>query len=135
RLLPPGGRPVYALSNHDISRTVSRLGGEEQARLAAVMLLTLRGTPFLYYGEEIGLPDLPEASGFDSEGRDRCRTPMRWDGSPGAGFTTGRPWLPVGDAAGHVDVEAASGDPESMLSLSRGLIWLREGSAAPELGR
>ena len=90
---------------------MSRFGGEERARLAAVMLLTLRGTPFVYYGEEIGMSDLPEASGSDPEGRDRCRAPMPWS-----------------------DVQAQDADPTSMLSLYRRLIWLRRGSAALQVG-
>jgi alpha-glucosidase len=132
--LPQGAWPVYALSNHDIPRALSRFVGEERARVAAVMLLTLRGTPFVYYGEEIGMPDLAMASGPDPEGRDRSRAPMRWGTGPGAGFTTGRPWLPVAGGAGELNVEVQSGDSRSMLTLYRRLIWLRRGSEALQVG-
>ena len=98
---PPGGWPNWVLGNHDRPRIAARLG-EAQARVAAMLLLTLRGTPTLYYGDELGLgrrripPDRVQDPRELREpglglGRDPVRTPMPWDGSPNAGFTTGEP--------------------------------------------
>ncbi len=136
-LLPGGAWPDYTLSNHDVSRTATRYGsdgdGAVRSRVAAMMLLTLRGTPFLYYGEELGMTDgeIPEDRVVDVDGRDPERTPMQWDGGPSAGFTTGDPWLPVArSAAEGVSVAAQRDDPRSMLSLYRRLVWYRKGSAA-----
>ncbi len=128
--------PCYTLSNHDRPRHASRFG-LERARAAALMLLTLRGTPFLYYGEEIGMTDvpIPRAQALDVAGRDPERTPMQWDASPGAGFTTGAPWLPIARARRRVNVAAARDDPRSLLSLYRRLIWFRKRSAALRRGR
>src|SRR5919205_1184553 len=104
--LPPAGWPNWVLGNHDRSRVASRIG-PDQARVAAMLLLTLRGTPTLYQGEEIGMTDVPippervqdpwerNVPGLGL-GRDPARTPMPWDGRFGAGFTTGEPWLPLG---------------------------------------
>jgi alpha-glucosidase len=126
------------LGNHDQPRLAGRIGAA-QARVAAMMLLTLRGTPTIYYGEEIGMVDVPippdrvrdpaekNQPGIGM-GRDPQRTPMRWDDSPLAGFTTGEPWLPIGD--GGPSVAAQQDDPASMLALYRALIALRQGSAA-----
>ncbi len=153
-LLPAGAWPVYTLSNHDTPRARSRYGGEgglpqgewveggmppsggdsglgmRRARVAAMLLLTLRGTPFLYYGEEIGQADgeVPPDRVVDIDGRDPERTPMQWDGTPGAGFTTGEPWLPIGSEARTVNVAAERDDPRSLLSLYRQLIRYRRGS-------
>ncbi len=137
-----GGWPNYTLSNHDQPRHASRyaLGGhtEARARVAAALLLTLRGTPFVYYGEEIGLRNVrvPRARMRDPlgraaypfhPGRDPARTPMPWTAAaPAAGFTTsGRPWLPLGDDRALRNVAAQDGDPRSLLSWYRRLIWLR----------
>jgi alpha-glucosidase len=93
--LPRHAWPAYALSNHDMSRATSRLTGPgdslARARVGATVLLTLRGTPFLYYGEEIGMTDgpVPPEQARDPDGRDACRTPMQWNGSSGAGFSAG----------------------------------------------
>jgi alpha-glucosidase len=139
-LLPRDAWPDYTLSNHDHPRTVTRYGGDglgaERARVAAMMLLTLRGTPFLYYGEEIGMVDasIPKERWLDPIGRDGCRTPMRWTADPLAGFTKGEPWLPVDDEEGQANVEAQAGDPASMLGLYRRLIWYRKRSAALRWG-
>src|SRR6185436_14956605 len=106
-MLPTFGWPNWVLGNHDKSRVASRVG-PAQARVAAMMLLTLRGTPTLYYGDEIGMRDVPIPAErvrdpFERNvpglglGRDPERTPMQWDGGAGAGFTTGEPWLPVAD--------------------------------------
>jgi alpha-glucosidase len=142
-LLPAGAQPTYVLSSHDAPRHRSRFDGTfgaDRARVAALMLLTLRGTPFLYYGEEIGMcdgdipPDRicdPVGKRFPSLGRDPARTPMHWDHSPGAGFSRAAdPWLPL--AADHVRVNVAqqSGDPASLLSWYRRAIWHRKSSPA-----
>jgi alpha-glucosidase len=135
RLLPQHAWPDYTLSNHDRSRAASRYG-PQRARVAALMLLTLRGTPFIYYGEEIGMTDvaIPQDRIVDVDGRDPERTPMQWDATPNAGFTTGRPWLPLAADAQRVNVEAQRTDPASLFSFYRRLIWLRRGSPALRAG-
>jgi alpha-glucosidase len=99
------------------------------------MLLGLRNTPFIYYGEEIGMEDVDVPAELQQDparihtmGRDPERTPMQWDGSPGRGFTTGEPWLPFGSAA--CNVAAQQDDPDSLLSLYRRAIWLRKRTPA-----
>jgi alpha-glucosidase len=136
-LLPAGAWPDYTLSNHDVSRPASRYdeggNGQARARVAAMMLLTLRGTPFLYYGEELGMTDgqIPPDRVVDVDGRDPERTPMQWDSSPGAGFTSGEPWLPVAaSAARGVSAADERDDPRSLLSLYRRLLWYRKGAPA-----
>ena len=135
RLLPKASWPDYTLSNHDRSRAVTRYG-LERAGVAAMMLMTLRGTPFIYYGEEIAMTDVPIPPDrvVDVDGRDPERTPMQWDASPGAGFTSGEPWLPL--AADHTtrNVAAQRDDPASVFSFYRRLIWLRKSSAALRRG-
>jgi len=137
--LSAGQQPCFALGNHDRSRFVTRHNhdgrGLERARAAAVMLLTLRNTPFVYYGEEIGMADadipedrLQDPARIHTVGRDPERTPMQWDGSPGRGFTTGEPWLPFGPAEPNVAGQAD--DPDSLLSLYRRAIRLRRSSPA-----
>jgi len=139
-LLPPGAWPNWVLGNHDRHRIASRVG-PAQARVAAVLLMTLRGTPTLYYGDEIGMRDVeipPERVQDPWEknlpgigmGRDPERTPMQWSAEPNAGFTTGRPWLPVADDFREVNVEAERNDPASMLSLYRRLVDLRRAEPA-----
>lgn len=143
RSIPPGGWPTQVLSNHDQSRHYTRYGkrvrpdaAERRARAAALLLLTLRGTPFLYYGEEIGMRDVrlryhqlrdPYTRRYRPffTGRDPARTPMQWDDSPSAGFTTGVPWLPVSPDYQQINVARQSQDPASSLSLYRRLIRLR----------
>ena len=134
-----GAWPVWAISTHDLPRYVDRWcgGSVERARAALVMLLTLRGTPVLYYGDELGMADVPVppeqrrdpvgTGSFDAgPGRDPCRTPMPWSLGPGGGFTTpeARPWLPLSAQPG-VTVEEQRRDPGSMLVLCRDLIALR----------
>jgi glycosidase len=109
--------------------------GDARARVAAVFLLTVRGTPCLYYGEEIGLkPAISaySAVGTDVDGRDPSRTPMQWD--PSGGFTTGRPWLPYGAELERRNVAVQAGDPGSLLTLYRRLIRLRRDSVALRRG-
>jgi alpha-glucosidase len=143
-LLPEGAWPNWVLGNHDNHRLASRIG-TAQARVAAMLLLTLRGTPTLYYGEEIGMEDVPIPPGLVQDpaernepglglGRDPERTPMPWDGSPAGGFTDGRPWLPLGADHGVRNVAALSDDPGSILSLYRQLIALRRSSLALKSG-
>ena len=127
------------LGNHDRPRIASRVGAA-QARVAAMLLLTLRGTPTIYYGDEIGMRQLPIAPDqvrdpFEKNvpgvglGRDGCRTPMQWDASAQAGFSLGEPWLPL--ACDYQDnVVAQRGDNTSMYRLCRRLIDLRRKRAA-----
>jgi len=150
----PGRWPAVVLSNHDQPRTASRvargLRGAERdvaAKAAAVLLLTLRGTPFLYYGEELGLGDvrIPRAEIVDPPARrywplpiwwnrDQCRTPMPWRPGPNAGFTTGRPWLRLGPDAQTRNVAMEAADPGSVLAAWRGLIALRKSLPALQVG-
>ncbi|RXF75674.1 alpha-amylase family glycosyl hydrolase [Hansschlegelia zhihuaiae] len=139
--LPIGGWPNWVLGNHDQRRVATRIG-PAQARVAAMLLLTLRGTPTLYYGDEIGMMDVPVAHELAQDpwernepghGRDPARTPMPWDGTPGGGFTTGAPWLPIGDPAA-LNVADAARDPRSMLALHRALLTLRRATPALSVG-
>jgi len=127
---PSDVEPTWALSNHDLSRHATRFG-ERRSRLAALLLLAMRGTICLYAGEEIGMIDAPAIPGpaHDRFGRDRQRTPMQWDGSPAGGFSSGTPWLPLVDPAKR-NVKTESRDPTSLLSLYRHLLALRRSSAA-----
>ena len=142
-LLPPGAQPTYVLSSHDSPRHRSKfddpVSGDARARLAALMLLTLRGTPFLYYGEEIGMRDGdippervcdPVGKRFPGLGRDPERTPMHWDGGANAGFSPADPWLPMAAEAATVNVAAQIDDPSSLLSFYRRLIWYRKTAPA-----
>jgi alpha-glucosidase len=138
--LPPGGCPAWTASNHDVSRFATRWAGgdERKARLALLLLTTLPGTLVLYYGDEIAMTDVDVPPGLRRDqmtegglagvGRDRSRTPMRWDASPGAGFTAPgvQPWLPFGDA--EPSVASQRDDPSSTLHLCRDLLALRRAS-------
>jgi alpha-glucosidase len=120
------GRPAAAwvLSNHDFPRLGTRFG-EQNVRAAALLLLTLPGTAFVYQGDELGMPDGPGADPpVDRAGRDGARHPMQWDAGPNGGFTTGRPWLPAIDPEKR-NVAGQRDDPGSVLSLYRDLIALR----------
>jgi alpha-glucosidase len=113
---------AWVMSNHDFGRLSTRFG-EENARAAAMLLLTLPGPAFLYQGDEIGQGEgQPGEARFDRAGRDRHRHPMQWDAQ--GGFTTGEPWLPLTDPAQR-NVADQRDDPSSMLSLIRALIELR----------
>ena len=142
--LPPGGWPNWVLGNHDRPRIATRVG-QPQARVAAMLLLTLRGTPTLYYGDEIGLADvcIPHGAVRDPRelrepglgfGRDPVRTPMPWDGSPQAGFSSGQPWRPLGPDWPACNVAAQANDPASLLALHRALLALRRAHPALALG-
>jgi alpha-glucosidase len=131
--------PAWFLGNHDHSRIATRYG-RRQARVAAMLLYTLRGTPFVYQGDELGLPDAPvePERAVDVDGRDPERAPMPWsppsEAGPGAGFTTGTPWLPLVSDAEELAVERQLGDPGSLLSLVRRLAWLRRRSEVLQRG-
>jgi alpha-glucosidase len=139
-LLRPRGWPTWCLNNHDHSRVASRYPGEAAARLAGMMILTLRGTPFLFQGEELGLADgvIPPASVVDPAGRDPERTPMPWDrpssAGAGAGFTNGRPWLPVSPDAEQHNVATEATDTTSVLAMYRSLLALRRSRRALRAG-
>ncbi len=149
--------PTVALSNHDRERQATRLSasvGRDRepdrdaiAKAAAVLELTLRGTPFLYYGEEIGMvdvdiprdeivdpPALRAGPDFPWYDRSRCRTPMQWTSAPGAGFTTGRPWLRLAPDAAARNVERQLPDPDSVFSCYRRILAFRRSAPALQRG-
>ncbi len=149
--------PVYVFSNHDAPRSIYRLGNDvSKAKLLALLQLTVRGVPCMYYGEEIGMTDadLPRATAldpiahqfrwvpnflFDKLGitinRDVVRTPMQWDATPNAGFSTApRTWLPVNPDYGAVNVAAEASQPDSLLSTVRQLLHLRRAEPALSSG-
>lgn len=132
--------PNYVFSNHDEPRIVSRLG-RDQARACMLLLLTLRGTPTMYYGDEIGMqnghipPEIaqdPWGKNVPGLGRDPERTPMQWDATANAGFSAAgvRTWLPVTADYPTVNVQAQLADPRSMLNLTRSLLAVRRNAAA-----
>ncbi|OKL41703.1 alpha-amylase family glycosyl hydrolase [Pontibacter flavimaris] len=134
--LPEGGWPNWVIGNHDQPRITSRIG-QAQAKVAAMLLLSLRGTPTLYYGDELGMRDVPippdkiqDPQGLNMPdkdlSRDPARTPMQWDDSKNAGFTDGEPWLPMADNYKRINVEAQQDDAYSMLSYYRRLVQLRQ---------
>ncbi|MDX3908413.1 MAG: alpha-amylase family glycosyl hydrolase [Sphingobium sp.] len=142
--LPVSGWPNWVIGSHDAPRIAARIG-EAQARVAAMLLLTLRGTPTLYQGDEIGIGkvDIPPDRIRDPQhlrqpsldiGRDRSRTPMPWDASANAGFSTGEPWLPINTDWMDRNVAAQATDPESMLTLYRRLLALRRSTPALTIG-
>lgn len=147
--------PCYVLGNHDQPRLATRYGGtlpeaevDALAKVAAALLLTLRGTPFLYYGDELAMRDVPIPAdrvrdfpatryGHRPDGwttRDPGRTPMQWEDAPAAGFTRGEPWLPLGSDQRTRTVARQAADPASVLSWYRQLVWLRRASAALQRG-
>ena len=149
--------PTIALSNHDRERQATRLAvsvGRDRdpdhdaiAKAAAVVILAQRGTPFLYYGEEIGMVDVdiprdeivdppallagPDFPWYD---RSRCRTPMQWDGSPNAGFTTGRPWIRLAPDATARNVAAESRDADSVLATYQRVLDFRRSADSLQRG-
>lgn len=151
RAFGPDRWPTIVLSNHDQPRHASRLaasiGSRDQdavAKAAAILLLAVRGTPFLYYGEELGMGDVaipqderidvaatraqPDSPWWD---RSACRTPMPWTDGPHAGFTSGHPWLRLGDDAAERNVTRQAADPDSVLACYRRMIAAR--AALPSL--
>jgi alpha-glucosidase len=146
----PSHWPTVSFSNHDVPRTVSRLGGAdaspEMAKMLFALLLALKGTALIYQGEELGLPQaslsrsqLRDPVGdlywpYDG-GRDGCRTPMPWlADEPHMGFTTGEPWLPLAAEHRGLSVEEQWRDPDSVLSFARAMIALRQTTPALRLG-
>jgi alpha-glucosidase len=141
--------PNYVLGNHDEPRIATRYG-KAQARVAAMLLLTLRGTPTIYYGDEIGMEDghipddqiqdpWPLRSGLLEISRDPCRTPMQW--TEAGGFSNSRsngampePWLPVHQNCSSTNVDSQEQDPASMLALYRRLLELRGATPALRIG-
>ena len=138
-----GGWPVWVLGNHDLARLRSRYGGrggEGVAKVLGALLLTLRGTPILYYGDELGMTnhdpsrkeDVRDPGGRNgwpkAKLRDGERTPMQWDAGPGAGFTAGTPWLPVAPGAEACNVDTETRAPDSVLNVYRALLALRRGN-------
>ncbi|RFU19571.1 alpha-amylase family glycosyl hydrolase [Geodermatophilus marinus] len=144
-LAEPDAWPAWFLGNHDHSRIATRYdddggSGPARARAVALVLTALRGTPFLFQGDELGLPDaeIPPERVVDVDGRDPERAPLPWRppsvAGPGAGFTTGTPWLPLVREAEALCVETQARDPRSTLSLSRRLGQLRADSATLQVG-
>jgi alpha-glucosidase len=141
-ILPAGGWPNWVLGNHDQPRIAERIG-DEQARIAAMLLLTLRGTPTMYYGDELGIAHVavphevaqdPWEKNEPGLGRDPYRTPMQWDSSPHAGFSTVAPWLPVEHCYQVRNVVSLSNDSRSLLSLYKRLIRLRKTESVLQTG-
>jgi alpha-glucosidase len=139
--------PAWFLGNHDHPRVATRYAsaadpasGGRRARLALMLVCAMRGTPFVFQGEELGLPDavIPPERVVDVDGRDGERAPLPWRkpsrAGPGAGFTTGRPWLPIVADAERLSVESQEGDPDSTLAFSRRLIALRASEPALQWG-
>ncbi|CAN5570499.1 alpha-amylase family glycosyl hydrolase [soil metagenome] len=135
-LEPIDAWPTWVLSNHDNPRHRTRYGSDARARAAAVLLCTLRGTPFLYQGEELGLEDavVPADRVVDPGGRDGCRAPIPWDAGPGLGWAGAEPWLPWPPHAADLHAEAQRADPASMARLYRRLLAARRASPALHLG-
>ena len=132
-VLGPDRWPVWVLSNHDVKRHRTRLGGSmRKARAMAVLLLTLRGTPFLYAGEELGLEDavVPAELAHDPGGRDGCRAPIPWTPQADHGWSGTTPWLPFPPDANALNAASETTDDASMLSLYRELLTLRRSSPA-----
>jgi alpha-glucosidase len=128
--------PTWVLSNHDNARIATRLGGDpRRTRAALVLLLTLRGTPFLFAGEELGLEDavIPPDRVVDPGGRDGCRAPMPWTMTSDYGWPT-EPWLPFVENAAAFSVEAQRGDADSMLHFTQRLLALRHSNVALRRG-
>jgi alpha-glucosidase len=142
--LPSGGWPNWVLGNHDRPRVATRVGSA-QARVAAMLLLTLRGTPTIYQGEEIGMVDVSipadqvqdpfelNVPGFGL-GRDPVRTPLPWTSQRHGGFTDGHPWLPLNADVHVLNVSAQTADPRSILSLYKALLRLRRESDVLSVG-
>jgi alpha-glucosidase len=144
RALPQGGWPNWVLGNHDQRRIATRVGND-QARVAAMLLLTLRGSPTMYYGDEIGLPQVPIPANRTQDpwehnepglgvGRDPARTPMQWDASANAGFSSVEPWLPLATDYPTCNVASLRADGGSILCFYRYLIALRRRFSALSIG-
>ena len=146
RVLPGGAWASWVLGNHDQPRFASpHRAGRDQAKVGMLLLLTLRGTPTIYYGDEIAMVDVAVADAEARDplehrepgrGRDPERSPMQWDASPNAGFAPpgARPWLPLAPDADEVNVSGQAEDPDSILTLTRRLIRLRREQLALSVG-
>jgi alpha-glucosidase len=146
-----GGWPVFLIGNHDMPRSYNRYGDgahdDAIAKLMAALYLTLRGTPILYYDEEIGMRNndpknkeevrdpMGKVGWHTEKGRDGERTPMQWSPGPNGGFTTAKPWLPVPASTSTHNVESESADPDSLLSFYRRILHLRHSEKALLEGR
>ena len=150
KTLGPNRWPAYTLSNHDVKRALSRYNahgqGYQRARLLMLMLLSLRGTPFIYYGEEIGMAEVSLTKHELKDpvgrkwypfypGRDGCRTPMQWNRELYSGFSKTRPWLPPGPGYKKYNAETEAQNPASLLNLTRRLIGIRKNLSALKRGR
>jgi alpha-glucosidase len=148
--IPEGGWPCNVQSNHDLFRSINRypwrLNREEKAKVTAFLLMTLYGTPFIYYGEEIGLHNTHIGKSQITDplgkkywpvfsGRDRARTPMQWDPGTHGGFTTGKPWLPLNHDFRSRNVRNQEAITESLLNIYRNLIRIRKVSEPMQRGR
>jgi len=141
--LPYGAWPNYVLANHDRPRIGTRYGPQAR-RVAGMLLLTLRGTPTLYHGDEFGMlngevppdkiKDPPGLIKGPEHSRDGTRTPLQWDDGPYAGFSTVEPWLPIGETYKTINVAAAEADPKSILHMYRALLRLRRETPALNRG-
>ena len=133
---PIGAWPTWVLSNHDNPRHRTRYGTEDQARAATLLLLTLRGTPFLYAGEELGLEDavVPPERAVDPGGRDGCRAPIPWTAAPDHGWGQDDNWLPWPANADTHNAEVARHDPSSVLHLYKRTLDARRASPALRTG-
>jgi len=148
---PAHGWPVYLFSNHDQVRHYNRYGdgrhNDQIAKLTAAMMLTLRGSPIMYYGEEIGMEnndpkrkeDVQDPIGKlnwpKEKGRDGERTPMQWDSTKNAGFSTAKPWLPVPESYKTHNVATEKSDADSVLNFYKRLISLRRKNTALRDGK
>jgi alpha-glucosidase len=140
--------PTTVMSNHDLPRAASRYSkgeGDAHTRIAMALLLTLRGTPFMYYGEEIGMRDIALRRGEITDppgrkywpiyqGRDGCRSPMQWDDGKNAGFSAARPWLPVHPDYLQRNVAAQAADQDSLFQFTKKLLSLRKTYPALQRG-
>ncbi len=148
--IPEEGWPCHVLSNHDLFRSIDRFPiisyKEKKAKVAATLLLTLKGTPFIYYGEEIGMrntkikrSDIQDPFGKRFwpffTGRDKARTPMQWNPEENGGFSSGKPWLPLNNDAAYRNVEIQEKDPKSLYIFYRSLIKIRKEIPALQYGR
>jgi alpha-glucosidase len=142
--LPDGAWPNWVLGNHDNTRVATRIG-RDQAKVAGMLLLTLRGTPTLYYGDEIGMTNvnIPREEIQDPQGlnmpdknlsRDPERTPMQWDDSASAGFTSTKPWLRISDEFKHINVQSQLKSEDSILNFFRRMTHLRQKESALHAG-
>jgi alpha-glucosidase len=148
--IPEKGWPCNVLSNHDLMRSIDRFPfrrhKHEKAKVAAAFLLTIKGTPFIYYGEEIGMRnariryrDIQDPLGKRYwpffMGRDRARTPMQWNSGEYGGFTTGKPWLPLNPDKSWRNVEDLQSDGSSLLNFYRNILKIRRNHTALQMGR